>query len=238
MATVPNNGKKFTFRISWFYIILIGLLVWMFFGDNDAKPQKIEWAEVKEIWQSGDIKEVTFVRNEFEGEVTLKPDKVEKYVDMFKEGMPKKSPHFNFMVSSSFNAENEFGALNDSLAVKMPEEAVKVVVENRESWWSVFDWLLFPLLLILMWFFMFRGVNKGGGGPGGVFNVGKANGKLLVKTDADEALCGEIAVSLDTEAWTSLAGNVRIGRGIHALYFCYEGEGALDFKGFELFFPE
>jgi hypothetical protein len=67
---------------------------------------------------------------------------------------------------------------------------------------------------------------------------GKANGKLLVKTDADGDLCGEIAVSLDTEAWTTLAGNVRIGRGIHALYFCYEGEGALDFKGFELFFPE
>ena len=86
------------------------------------------------------------------------------------------------MVSSSFNAENEFGALNDSLAVKRPEEQVKVVVESRDSWWSVMDWLFFPLLLILMWVFMFRGANKGaGGGPGGVFNVGKANGKLADK---------------------------------------------------------
>ena len=187
MANTPNNGKKVTFRISWFYVIFIGALIWMFFGSAEAGPQKIEWAEVKEMWGSGDVKEVTFVRNEFEGEVTIKPDKIQNYVDKFKTGIPKASPHFTFMVSSSFNAENEFGALNDSLAVKMPQEAVKVVVESRESWLSILDWLLFPLLLILMWVFMFRGINRGanGGGGGGVFNVGKANGKLADKNSVN-----------------------------------------------------
>ena len=183
MANTPNNGKRFTFRISWLYIILIGALVWMFFGDDEGQPQKIEWAQVKEIWQSGDVKEVTFIRNQYEGEMTIKPDMMEKYTHMFEDGMPKSSPHFTFMVSQSFNAEEEFQALNDSLTVKMPEEAVKVVVENRESWWSAIDWLIFPLLMILMWFFLFRGINRGanGGGPGGVFSVGKANGKLADK---------------------------------------------------------
>ena len=183
MANKPDNEKKVVFRISWFYIIFIGLLIWMFMDNSEVGPKKIEWAEVKEIWQSGDVEEVTFIRNEFEGEMTIKPDRVENYLDKFTEGMPKRSPHFTFMVSGSFNAENEFGALNDSLAVKMPEESVKVVVENREDWWSVMDWLFFPLILILMWVFMFRGVNKGagGGGPGGVFNVGKATGKLADK---------------------------------------------------------
>ena len=187
MANTPNNGKKVTFRISWFYVIFIGALIWMFFGSAEAGPQKIEWAEVKEMWGSGDVKEVTFVRNEFEGEVTIKPDKIQNYVDKFKTGIPKASPHFTFMVSSSFNAENEFGALNDSLAVKMPQEAVKVVVESRENWLSILDWLLFPLLLILMWVFMFRGINRGanGGGGGGVFNVGKANGKLADKNSVN-----------------------------------------------------
>ena len=154
----------------------------MLYGGSDPQPQKIEWAELQEIWESGDVKEVTFVRNEFEGEVTIKPDKVEKYVSKFPEGIPEKAPHFTFMVSSSFNAELEFEELNDSLAVHMPQEAVKVVVENRQSWWSAVDWLFFPLMLILMWVFMFRGAGKNaGGGPGGVFNVGKANGKLTDK---------------------------------------------------------
>ena len=182
MANTPNNGKKITFRISWFYLILIGALIWMLFGSNEPSPQKVEWAEVKEMWQNGDIKDVTFVRNEFLGEITVKPDKVENYVSRFENGIPPKSPHFVFMVSGSFNAEHEFGALNDSLAVKMPQESVLVKVENRESWWSAIDWIIFPLIMILMWVFMFRGINRNsGGGPGGVFNVGKANGKLADK---------------------------------------------------------
>ena len=188
MAESPKKGKRYTFRISWLYIILIGVLIWMFFGDNDGEPKKIEWAEVKELWQSGDVKEVTFVRNEYEGEVTIKPDKVEKYASRFENGVPRKSPHFTFMVSKSFDAEDEFGRLNDSLLVNIPEDArkdaaVNVIVENRESWWAAIDWLIFPVLLLIMWFFMFRGINRGsgGGGPGGVFSVGKANGKLADK---------------------------------------------------------
>ena len=183
MAELPNNGKRFTFRISWFYIILVGFLMWMLFGSSEPAPEKIEWDEVKTMWMDGDVKQVTFVRNDFEGEVAIKPDKMEKHVGRFAAGMPKQSPHFTFMVSSSFNAENEFGALNDSLAVKMPDaEKVKVVVESRDSWWSIIDWIFFPLLLIIMWVFMFRGAGKGaGGGPGGVFSVGKANGKLADK---------------------------------------------------------
>ena len=180
---IPNPKRRFTFRISWIYILLIGGLIWFFFGNSDPEPKKIEWEELQEMWMTGDIKEVTFVRNEYEGEVTIKSDKIDDYAGQFKDGVPKKSPHFTFMVSKSFNAEEEFGKLNDSLKVHMPEESVKVVVENRESWWAKFEWLFFPLILLILWFFMFRGINKGaaGGGPGGVFSVGKANGKLADK---------------------------------------------------------
>ena len=164
----------------------------MLFGSGDPEPKKIEWDEVKEIWTSGDIKKVTFVRNEYEGEITIKSDKISKYADKFDDGVPKESPHFTFMLSKSFNAEEEFGRLNeelkDSLAAHGQEvEGVKVVVEQRESWWAKFEWLFFPLILIIMWFFLFRGMNRnaGGGGPGGVFSVGKANGKLADKNSVN-----------------------------------------------------
>ena len=152
----------------------------MFFNQDGANPQKEEWEEVKEQWLAGDIKEVVFVRNEFEGHVTIKPDKLGKFEDKFGGIVPKKSPHFIFLVSGSFNAEEMFGELNE----QMPEgEKVKVVIENQENFWSMIEWLIFPLLLIFMWVFMFRGMNRnmGGGGPGGVFNVGKATGKLAEK---------------------------------------------------------
>ena len=100
----------------------------MFFNQNGANPQKEEWDEVKKQWLAGDIKEVVFVRNEFEGHITMKPDRIEKYSDRFGGNIPSKSPHFVFLVSGSFNAEEMFGELNSQL----PEsEKVKVVIETQ-----------------------------------------------------------------------------------------------------------
>ena len=112
----------------------------------------------------------------------MKPEKIEKFADKFGGIVPKKSPHFIFLVSGSFNAEEMFGELN----AQLPEdEQVKVVIENHESLWAMLEWLIFPLLLIFMWIFMFRGMNRnmggGAGGPGGIFNVGKSTGKLAEK---------------------------------------------------------
>ena len=155
---------------------------WMFFNQGGANPQKEEWAEVKKQWLAGDIKEVVFVRNDFEGHVTIRPDRLAKFEENFGGNLPKKSPHFVFLVSGSFNAEEMFEELN----AQLPEsEQVKVVIENHESYWSILEWLIFPLLIILMWVFMFRGMNRnmggGAGGPGGIFNVGKSTGKLAEK---------------------------------------------------------
>ena len=181
----PRKRKtiKIKFNFSWIYFLILLGIGWMFFNQSGANPQKEEWDEVKKQWLAGDIKEVTFIRNEFEGHITMKPDRIEKYSDLFGGNIPKKSPHFIFLVSGSFNAEEMFGELN----AQLPEdEKVKVVIENKENFWGIIDWILFPLLLILMWVFMFRGMNKimgGPGGPGGIFNVGKSTGKLAEKND-------------------------------------------------------
>ena len=184
-----NGGRdrkqmKISFNMSWLYILLIFGIIWMFFNQGGANPQKIEWEDVKEMVRAGDVKEITYVRNDFEGKVTVRPDRLEKYADKFGGSVPSKSPHFFFLVSSSFNAEEMFSALNDSL----PEsDRFKVVIENDSKMWStILEWLLFPILLIVMWYFMFRGMNRnlgGGAGPGNIFAVGKSTGKLAEKTN-------------------------------------------------------
>jgi cell division protease FtsH len=181
----PRGQKpmRVKFNISWIYFILLIAIGWMFFNQGGANPQKEEWADVQKQWLAGDIKEVVFIRNEYEGRVTMRPERIENYADKFGGKVPEKSPHFVFLVSGSFNAEEMFGELNS----KLPEDRqVKVVIENHESWWSMLEWLIFPLLLVFMWIFMFRGMNRnmgggGSGGPGGIFNVGKSTGKLAEK---------------------------------------------------------
>ena len=177
----PRKPIKINIGISWIYILLLIGIGWMFFNQGGPNPQKEEWAEVKEQWLAGDIKEVVFIRNKYDGQITMRPDRIEKYSDKFGGVIPKKSPHFIFSVTSSFNAEEVFEQLNSEL----PEnERVKVVIETHESMWGILEWLIFPLFLILMWVFMFRGMNKNaGGGPGGVFNVGKSTGKLAEKNE-------------------------------------------------------
>lgn len=183
-----NGGKKVkkvVINLSWVYILLFALVIWMVLSRcGGANPQKIEWDEVKEMFASGDIKQINFIRNDFKGEITIKPDKLEKYQSYFGQEIPKKSPHFFFLVSSSFDAEQMFGELNDALP---KEDRVKVAISNNDRTWAkALDWILFPLMLILMYVIMFRGINRAGGpgGPGGnIFSVGKSTGKVVDKPE-------------------------------------------------------
>ena len=188
---MPNNDNeprrrvyRVRFNFSWFYIILILGIGWLLMNNSGANPQKIEWAEVQEMFSKGDIKEITYIRNSFKGSITVKPDRLSKYAEKFGGKVPSSSPHFIFLVSDKFDAEKEFGALNSNLPVS---DQVKIVVENeRRAWAYILEWLIFPILLILMWVWMFRGMSRNmGGGPGGpgggIFNVGKSTGKLADK---------------------------------------------------------
>ena len=182
-----NNGKKKVIRINltWMYVLLLIGLGIMIFSRGGSNPQKIEWAEVQEIIANGDVEKIEFVRNDYQGNIKIKPERLGKYAEKFGGQVPRKSPHFFFLVSDKFNPEETFGALNEALP---PAARFEVVLKNNDHTWSSdLEWILWPLPIILMWVWMFRGFgrNAGGGGgfgPGGnPFNVGKATGKLADK---------------------------------------------------------
>ena len=191
MANNTNNNKdpknkiiRINIGLSWLYIpLLVGLLYLAFFSGG-SNPQKAEWSDVKEMVASGDVKDILFIRNDFKGEVTIKPDKLAKYSEHFGGKFPSASPHFWFYVSNKFDPEAEFDRLNSELPA---DSQVKIIMENDDNVWGhIMDWFLFPILLIAMWIFMFRGFNRnmgpgGAGGQGGIFSVGKSTGRLADK---------------------------------------------------------
>lgn len=191
MANNTNNNKdpknkiiRINIGLSWLYIpLLVGLLYLAFFSGG-SNPQKAEWSDVKEMVASGDVKDILFIRNDFKGEVTIKPDKLAKYSEHFGGKVPSASPHFWFYVSNKFDPEAEFDQLNSELPA---DSQVKIIMENDDNVWGhIMDWFLFPILLIAMWIFMFRGFNRnmgpgGAGGQGGIFSVGKSTGRLADK---------------------------------------------------------
>ena len=190
MANKKNNSQprkkiiRINIGLSWLYILLIAGIIWMLFSNPGANPQKVEWEDVKTMIQAGDVKDIVYVRNDFKGDITIRPDRLAKYESRFNGKVPSASPHFWFYVSGAFNPEEEFGELNAALPA---DSHFKVIMENDEKiWGQILNWFVFPILLIAMWIFMFRGFNKnmgagGGPGAGGIFSVGKSTGKLADK---------------------------------------------------------
>ena len=167
------------------YIVLLLALGYMFFyGDgksSNSRPVKVELDEIYALADSGDIKQIEFSRDKYEGTVTLKQECLTKHKDLFNGKVPNKSPHLTFIVSAAFNPEESFGALNE----RLPEDRrfKLVMTKDDRAWGQVLEWILMPLMLILMWVMMFRMMNRGGapGGSGGIFNVGKSTGKMADK---------------------------------------------------------
>ena len=168
-----------------YIVLLLALGYYMFFyGDgksSNSRPVKVELDEIYALADSGDIKQIEFSRDKYEGTVTLKQECLTKHKDLFDGKVPNKSPHLTFIVSAAFNPEESFGSLNE----RLPEDRrfKLVMTKDDRAWGQVLEWILMPLMLILMWVMMFRMMNRGGapGGSGGIFNVGKSTGKMADK---------------------------------------------------------
>ena len=193
MAQKPKNKKPNGVRIirinlsSIIYLLLLIFIGWMLFKNSDVPAKKVEWSQVQQMVLDGDIKDIHYIRNEYKGEISVKPESLSKYSELFPEGkFPKSSPQMYFLTSTKFDPETEFAALNTSL----PEGSkVLVYMENRTNIWSgVLEWIIPILMLVLLYVLMFRSMSRqmggGGGGAGGgmnPFNVGKSTGKLADK---------------------------------------------------------
>ena len=180
-----NKPKRLVvrFNLSWLYILLILGIGYLLMTNGSANPQKVEWADVEAMIMSGDVKEIHFVRNDYKGSVTIRQDRLAKYSDRFGGNIPRQSPHFIFLTSTKFFPEETFGQLNGELPA---DQRFKVVMENNSrTWTQVLEWLIFPILLILMWVWMFRGIGRNMGGGGGMpgFNPGKAPSKISEKPE-------------------------------------------------------
>ena len=183
----PSNRSRQPRRgFNWFsliYLVLLLGLAYMWSSTGTADPLKREWIDVKEtLLTSGDVEKLVYVRNEHKGEIFLKQAALDKYKNLYGGREPKGGPHFYFLVSEKFDAETQFAALEESLPA---ENRFKVVVEEHKSYWGpIIEWILFPLMLLAMFFLFMRPMrNMGGGAGGGIFNVGKSQAKLYEKSN-------------------------------------------------------
>ena len=198
MAEQKKTAKP-KFNFMWvFVLIFFGMMaIYRMYGSAD--PIKTEWFTIKETMApSGDIDKIVYITNLHRGEVYIKKDSLKNYSNKYFAGKePKNGPHFYFQVSDNFNAEENFEEARLSLPI---DKRYSYVSEERTNYFGqIIEWLLFPLLLFgLLWFIMFRPMQKGmggggQGGVGGIFNVGKSQAKVFDKNNKEKVTFKDVA---------------------------------------------
>ncbi len=180
----PNKGKpiqqKPRFNPYMIYLIIGVVLVAMWFSYGGGEPAKTDWQEVKtKMLPAGDVEKAVTIPNQNKVEVYIKKDRLNKYKDKINVSV-EKGPQFYFEISNNWDDQKQF----EEAQASIPEsQRVIPSYENRTNYFmQALNWLLFPIILIVFWLFMMRGVSRGGGGGGGnIFNVGKSKAQLFDK---------------------------------------------------------
>lgn len=192
-----NNNRKRKPRVvsitGIFYMLIILGLVFMWSRNTTSDPVKKEWLDVKSgILKEGDAEKLVYIRNVRRGEIYLKQTSIEKYRNQFAGNPSKSGPHFYFLVSENFDAEQQFEELVSSLDEK---DRFRIVTEeHRDYLLPALEWILPLGLLIFFYIIMLRPMrNMGPGGSGGVFNVGKSQAKLYENANNNKVTFKDVA---------------------------------------------
>ncbi len=166
----------------WSAITLVIVGYWIF-SENEAAPVKSDWATVEQMISAGDVEKITVVNRE-EARVTLKDGVAESYreKDLRYGGIPKSGHQFFFNIGSVESLES---------ALKQAEENsgndVVLVYEKEKPWYDTWLMGLLPWVVMFgIWFFLMRGMARGGGAGGGIMNVGKARAQEFDQEDPNK----------------------------------------------------
>lgn len=183
MAQQPKK-KKITFSLYWMYAAIILFLLAMFYMDQNAANEKISYSRFSEIMsdsvaaEQGGVKRLLiFPKREF----------AEAYVSdsLFTAIFPKADFSRDDLKNARITTEIASGS---AMAADIKDwqarrgEPLVIDYDNGGGWGGIL-WSVGPLVLIVfLWiYFMRRMSGRDGGGPGGVFNVGKSKAQIFDK---------------------------------------------------------
>ena len=184
MSTNNNNSnnklQKPRFNFTWLYILLIAGLAFMIFTRHDTSASRsVDYTTFKEFVNKGYVADVTV--NKDNNTLTLAIDsKYEKQV-FGAVSKNKKPARIKVEFGSIDNLESYLDAQNKEGNFKG-----KVTYERDNDFFTNLLWNFAPLvIIILIWFFIMRGMGGGGfmGGAGNIFSVGKSKAQLFEKDD-------------------------------------------------------
>jgi cell division protease FtsH len=227
-----NNRKGPRFSIYWVYAIIFTLLIGfgMFGGSFSNNVAKTNYLDFREMVTAGDVSRYEIVDNKKTVKIYLKPESLSKYENRLTKTIGGKvnreGPHFYFKYSGDFEKQMAEFYVQNNIPV---QSQVSYDVITEKDWFAgALNFLLPVLLFIVIWVMLMRKMSGGagsGGGPGGIFNIGKSKATLFDKgtrvniTFADVAGLDEAKVEVmeivdflkNPKKYTNLGGKIPKG---------------------------
>lgn len=198
----PNNpfgtpsNKPPKFNPYWIYgVIAVVFIVVNFYLTGSKGPVETTWNKVRTtMLVNNDIDRLVVINKE-KAHIYLKPDRVNKYEKEIQGTFTKPAetgPHFFFVIGSIETFERNLSEAQEGM-----EESQRIEPEysNVTNWLGEMLWTIGPfVLIILLWLWIFRRMSRGsGGGPGGIFSVGKSQAKVFDKDSKVNATFKDVA---------------------------------------------
>ena len=228
-----GDGQRKTprFNIYWIYgLIALTLLGAQFMRFSPDLVRVSEQEFKQQMLVAGDVEKLDLVKNKDLVRIYVKPDALGKefYVKKFGKVLPREKvkgmPLFEFNVTDWRSFKED---LRDFYKANNLAEVPENTVSEAEWFGPVLNTVVSLLVIVFAWILLMRkmGGPAGGGGPGGIFNIGKSKATLFEKgtkvniTFSDVAGLDEAKVEVmeivdflkNPKKYTSLGGKIPKG---------------------------
>lgn len=225
----PKKGPRFS--IYWVYAIIFAVLIGLqIYGPLSPNTTEIDQQTFTTILKSGDIQQYRIISNRNTVKVYLKKESLNKYDSILKSKgvtakVPKEGPHMTMKIVSGDSFQDDMRKFYaDNPSVPMVWRA-----DTEKDWLGGLLQFILPVLLFVgIWILLMRKMGGGagsGGGPGGIFSIGKSKATLFDKgtkvniTFADVAGLDEAKVEVmeivdflkNPKKYTNLGGKIPKG---------------------------
>ena len=187
----PRRGKR-RFNPMWIYLSAVLILLMLFFlpSEQPTNNKEVGWTEFQQLLRKEVATKVEVNRTKGIAIATLDPKKVglvyseQELQNLEQRGFPFRMVQTKYQVKCVPPSVDRFDEFVEKEGIAVE---VQYKTESASFWIVLLNWA--PLILILVfWIWMFRRMSAGpggkGGGPGGVFNVGKSKAKLYDKNES------------------------------------------------------
>lgn len=192
----PKQGKQPSGGRRWlsilFYTMAFALIGFYFFGDKEGQgaSKELSYTKLTAYIEAGAIEKID-VSDDMQAKATVKP---QSYTLVF--GTQGDGEKAKGVLRTQVPSVEEFSKYMDGVnATRKANGQVAIDVtysKSRDYWYLILVNILPFVLIVLFFVYMSRGIGAGGG-PGGIFGVGKAQAQLFDKDKKDKVTFADVA---------------------------------------------